>query len=260
MELMCFVVFVCTDQHTQTTHRDSLLRTEELEFIPVLPALQRQRVPRHLHNRVLTQSWPQLVLQGVSLAQGGVAGQTGPNGLGWRLYAVVTENSRGCWRWRFGLCCRPPVADEVLYFGLKADVCLQSEVRGQENLALRAEERSLVGPVCFPHSLDTGEAEVMSAGQRHRVCEDVLADGALQSFLNSLHSCACSCSGSSECTILFLALQLINVSQASLGLHTSLMCPSVRLLKMSWYTPVAVSGHWLHTPHTAEWHISNKKD
>lgn len=240
MELRRFVVLVRPNQDTQTAHRDPLLHTEELELITVLPALQRQRVPRHLHNRVLPQSRPLLVQQGVSLAQRGVTGQTGPYGHRWRLYAVVTVDR---WGW---FCC--PVSGEVLYFGLKAGVYLQSEIRGEEYLTLWTEERTLLRPLCFPHSLDAGETEVMSTRQRHRICEDILADGTLQSFLNSPHSSACTCCGSSVCSVL-LAFLLMNVSQASLGSHTPLMCLSVRLLKMRWNLPLADSGHWLSGDH-----------
>lgn len=69
MELKRLVVLVHADQDTQTAHRDPFLHTEELELITVLPALQRQRIPRHLHKCVLPQSGPLLVQQGVSLAQ-----------------------------------------------------------------------------------------------------------------------------------------------------------------------------------------------
>lgn len=68
---------------------------------------------------------------------------------------------------------------EVIYFGLKAGVYLQSQARGEEYLTLWTEERTLVRPICFPDSLDAGETEAMSAWQRHRICEEVLADGTL---------------------------------------------------------------------------------
>ncbi|KAF3842328.1 hypothetical protein F7725_024279 [Dissostichus mawsoni] len=68
LELNCFVVLVHANQETQAAHRDPLLHAEQLELITVLPALQRQRILRHLHHCVLPQSSSLLVKQGVGLA------------------------------------------------------------------------------------------------------------------------------------------------------------------------------------------------
>lgn len=53
IELRCFMVLVHANQDTQTAHRHPFLHTEELELIMMLPALQRQWVPCHLHDCVL---------------------------------------------------------------------------------------------------------------------------------------------------------------------------------------------------------------
>lgn len=201
MELNRFMVLVLADQDAQTANRDLIFHAEELELIAVLLALQRQQIPSHLHHRVLPQGRPPLVQQGVSLAQWGIAGQTGPYGHRWCLYAVVALD--GWWRWwwfGFPAWCRWPVSREVFYFGLKAGVYLQREVRGEEYLTLWTEDGTLISAVCFPHSLDAGETEVMSTWQCHRICEDVLADGTLKIFLYSPHSSARTCHGSSVCS------------------------------------------------------------
>lgn len=203
MQLGCLVVLMCTHQHTQTANQCLLLHAEELELLPVLPALQRQRVLCDLHNRVLSQSRSLLVQEGVSLAQGRIAGQTGPYCHRWSLYAMVTVDG-----WEFGfpvwwchlhLCWCRLVRGDVLYFSLKAGIYLQREVRGEEHLTLWTEERNLVGAVCFPHSPNAAETEVVPAWQRHRICEDVLAHGTLKRFLNCLHSSVCTCVAATSC-------------------------------------------------------------
>ncbi|MEQ2173839.1 hypothetical protein GOODEAATRI_001608 [Goodea atripinnis] len=84
--------------------------------------------------------------------------------------------------------------------------------QGEEYLTLWTEERSLSGRICFPDSMDTGEAEVMSTLERYRFCEKILADGTLQGFANSPHGAAFTCYGRLLCPAL-LILQLINVLQ-----------------------------------------------
>lgn len=212
MKLRCLMVLVDSNQDTQTAHRDFLLHTEELELIPVLPALQRQWILGHIHQRVLPQGRPLLVQLGMGLAQRGITGQTGLDGHTWLLYAVVTvDNWRGCCC-RVGLsCCWLLVCGEILDFFLKACVYVQSEIRWEEYLTLWTEERTLSGLICFPNGSDTGEAEVMSTLERHRFCEKILADRTLQRFANSPHGAAFTCYGRLLHPVL-LTFQLINVS------------------------------------------------
>lgn len=169
LESGSLVVLVWAHQDTHAAHRDSVLQTEELQLITVLSALQRRGIPGHLHYRVLPESRPLLVQQGVSLAQRGVTGETGPHGDRWRLDAVVTVDG-GRWFGCPAYSCGWSIS-EVLYFGLKVGVYLQSEVGWKEDLTLRTEEGDALGRVRVPHSLDAGQTEVMSAGERHRFCE-----------------------------------------------------------------------------------------
>lgn len=90
MELGCLMVLVDPNQDAQTAHRDLFFHTEELQLIPVLPALQRKRILGHIHQCVLFESRFLLVQLGMGLAQRGVTGQTGPDGYRRFFYAVVT--------------------------------------------------------------------------------------------------------------------------------------------------------------------------
>lgn len=64
-----------------------------------------------------------------------------------------------------------------------------------------------------------------------------------------------------QCALCSWPFLLINVSQASFGMHAPLMCPSVRLLKMSWYLPVCCfKPLTLRRPNTIEWQNSNTPD
>lgn len=174
-----------------------MLHTEELELIAVLSALHGERVLSYLHNCMLSQNRPLLMKLGMSLTQRGITGQTGPDSHRWRLYAMVAVDS---WRSRFGFpfwwCHLNTISQwsisggEVLYFGLKADVDLQPEVRFEKYLTFWTKERSNNRAICFPHSLDTGETEAMSTLECDRICEDVLASRAFERVLNSVH-CVC---------------------------------------------------------------------
>ncbi|TNN34017.1 hypothetical protein EYF80_055821 [Liparis tanakae] len=101
-----------------------------------------------------------------------------------------------------------------------------SDIRGEEYLALGAEERTLFRPLRFPHSLDAGEAEVVSAWQRDGTREQILANWTLESFLHSPHRRAVRSLLLWQLGVesVLRSLLLMNVSQASVGMHTPLTC------------------------------------
>lgn len=230
-------MFVHTDQNTQTAHRNHFLHAEELQLVPVLPALQREWIAGYIHQSVLPQSRLLPVLKGVSLAHRGITGQTGPHSHRRLLQAVITPD-------RLLLC----GCSHALHFGPDDRIHLQSGLAGEENLTLWAEERALRRGICFPDLLNAGQAEVVSTLECHGLCEEILADGTFQTVLGCVHSS--DRSGDPEGTVL-PAFLLMKVSWVSLGEFTSLISLSVTLLKTS-------RTHFKPDKHTKKGHFTKR--
>ncbi|MEQ2218098.1 hypothetical protein XENOCAPTIV_029409 [Xenoophorus captivus] len=133
MKWRCLMVLVDPNQDTQTAHWDLIFHAEELEFIPVVSALERQQILGYIHQRVVFESRPLLVQLGMGLAQRSITGQTVDASVSQTAWIQVRQKSCPHWSvtgsvkksWQTGHFKASPTVPMVLLSPVMADFCAQ---------------------------------------------------------------------------------------------------------------------------------------